>query len=129
MFAGGLVPAGQQCASDDPDKDGMPVLVEYAIAGQDPTVSNATVGSLAGPTLSYAKRAGHQRPQLCHRGLDRPRNNGGLDGNHGGQLVYQQRGHHLLHLCAGPCGQILCPAAGAVQLKPPARSSRQHPRR
>ena len=33
-------------------------LLEYAIAGQDPTVANAAAGSLSGTTLSYSKRPG-----------------------------------------------------------------------
>ena len=31
--------------------------MEYAIAGQDPTVPNATIGSFTGNTLSFTKRA------------------------------------------------------------------------
>jgi hypothetical protein len=37
-------------------KDGIPNLVEYAIAGQDPTVPNPNIGSFDGQTLSFTKR-------------------------------------------------------------------------
>lgn len=57
-FANGTVPGGQQGPNDDFDKDGIPNLVEYAVSGQDPTVSNATVGSLTAGTLSFNKRPG-----------------------------------------------------------------------
>jgi autotransporter-associated beta strand protein len=42
--------------NDDPDNDGISNLVEYAIAGQDPTVANTTIGTFTGNTLSFAKR-------------------------------------------------------------------------
>ncbi|NQX00922.1 autotransporter-associated beta strand repeat-containing protein, partial [bacterium] len=57
-FANGAVPALQQGANDDPDNDGISNLLEYAIAGQDPTVANAAVGTFAADVLSYTKRAG-----------------------------------------------------------------------
>jgi autotransporter-associated beta strand protein len=57
-FANGQVPLGKQGPNDDSDNDGIPNLVEYAIAGQDPTVSNASIGSFTGGTLSFTKRAG-----------------------------------------------------------------------
>jgi autotransporter-associated beta strand protein len=58
-FAGGAtVPSNQQGANDDPDHDGIPNLVEYAIAGQDPTVANATVGTFTANTLGFTKRDG-----------------------------------------------------------------------
>jgi autotransporter-associated beta strand protein len=55
-FANGTVPGGQQGTNADPDNDGISNLVEYAILGQDPTVSNATVGTLIGNTLTFSKR-------------------------------------------------------------------------
>lgn len=57
-FAGGAtVPLGKQGPYDDPDNDGISNLVEYAIAGQDPTVPNPTIGTFTGNDLSYTKRA------------------------------------------------------------------------
>ena len=53
---GNTVPGGQQGANDDPDKDGISNLVEYAVAGLDPTVSNGAVGALTGLTLTFTKR-------------------------------------------------------------------------
>jgi autotransporter-associated beta strand protein len=55
-FANGTVPEGLRGPNDDPDNDGIPNLVEYAIASQDPTVSNPTVGTYTGTTLSFDKR-------------------------------------------------------------------------
>lgn len=55
-FANGTVTA--QGANDDHDKDGISNLVEYALAGQDPTVPNASIGTFAANTLSFTKRAG-----------------------------------------------------------------------
>ena len=55
---GATVSAGQQGPLDDPEKDGHCNLLEYAVAGQDPTASNAVVGSFNGATLSFFKRAG-----------------------------------------------------------------------
>ena len=57
-FANGTVPSGQQGANDDFDKDGISNLIEYAIADQDPTVGNPTVGTFNGGTLSFTKREG-----------------------------------------------------------------------
>ena len=57
-FANGQVPANQRGPNDDFDNDGIRNLVEYAIAGQDPTVPNATVGTFTGNSLSFTKRAG-----------------------------------------------------------------------
>jgi autotransporter-associated beta strand protein len=57
-FANGTVPALEQGANADPDNDGISNLLEYAIAGQDPTVANAAVGTFAANVLSYTKRAG-----------------------------------------------------------------------
>jgi fibronectin type 3 domain-containing protein len=56
-FANGTVPALQQGANADPDNDGISNLLEYAIADQDPTVANASVGTFAANVLSYTKRA------------------------------------------------------------------------
>ena len=56
-FTNGTVASGQQGANADPDNDGISNLLEYAIAGQDPTVANASVGTFAANVLSYAKRA------------------------------------------------------------------------
>ena len=57
-FTNGSVAADQQGPTDDPDHDGISNLVEYAIAGQDPTVPGAAPGSFNGTTLSFTKRAG-----------------------------------------------------------------------
>jgi hypothetical protein len=54
-FANGTVT--NQGPTADPDNDGISNLVEYAIAGQDPTVSNSTIGSFNGTILSFTKRA------------------------------------------------------------------------
>ncbi len=48
----------QRGPNDDFDKDGVRNLIEYAIAGQDPTVPNATVGSFTDGLLSFTKRSG-----------------------------------------------------------------------
>jgi autotransporter-associated beta strand protein len=45
-----------QGPNDDDDNDGISNLVEYAIAGQDPTVPNASIGSFNGTLLSFSKR-------------------------------------------------------------------------
>jgi hypothetical protein len=55
-FANGTVPGGQQGANDDFDKDGISNLIEYAIAGQDPTVGNPAIGTFNAGTLSFTKR-------------------------------------------------------------------------
>jgi autotransporter-associated beta strand protein len=57
-FSNGTIPADQRAASDDFDNDGVSNLMEFAIAGQDPTVANPSVGSFIGGTLSFAKRPG-----------------------------------------------------------------------
>jgi autotransporter-associated beta strand protein len=57
-FTNGLVPEDQRGPYDDFDKDGIPNLIEFAIAGQDPTVPNATIGTFTGTTLSFTKRQG-----------------------------------------------------------------------
>ena len=53
-FANGTVT--NQGPNDDDDNDGIPNLVEYAIASQDPTVPNPTIGGFDGETLSFTKR-------------------------------------------------------------------------
>jgi hypothetical protein len=53
---GNTVPAGQQGANDDPDNDGISNLVEYAVAGLDPTVANGSIGTFTGLTLTFTKR-------------------------------------------------------------------------
>jgi fibronectin-binding autotransporter adhesin len=55
-FTNGTVPALQQGPNADPDNDGISNLVEYAIAGEDPTVPKATIGSFNGTLLSFSKR-------------------------------------------------------------------------
>jgi len=57
-FANGTVPIDQRGPDDDPDNDGIPNLLEYAIDGQDPTVSNPSIGTLIANTLSFTKREG-----------------------------------------------------------------------
>ena len=56
-FANGTVPGGQQGENDDPDNDGISNLIEYAIAGLDPTASDTAVGSFTGLTLAFTKRS------------------------------------------------------------------------
>ncbi|MFM7179863.1 MAG: beta strand repeat-containing protein, partial [Verrucomicrobiales bacterium] len=55
-FANGTVT--DQTPNGDDDKDGITNLIEYAIAGQDPTVPNPNIGSFDGTTLSFTKRSG-----------------------------------------------------------------------
>ena len=55
-FANGTVPDAQQGPDDDPDADGVSNLVEYAIEGFDPTVTNGSPGTLAGKFVSFSKR-------------------------------------------------------------------------
>jgi autotransporter-associated beta strand protein len=57
-FATGTVPGGKQGPNDDPDNDGISNLVEYAVAGQDPTVPNTSIGTFSANTLSFTKRPG-----------------------------------------------------------------------
>ena len=56
-FINGQVPGNQRGTNDDFDKDGIGNLIEYAIASQDPTAPNATIGSFTGNALSFTKRA------------------------------------------------------------------------
>jgi autotransporter-associated beta strand protein len=55
-FANGRIPLDQRGPNDDYDGDGIPNLIEYAIAGQDPTVASASIGSVTGGTLRFDKR-------------------------------------------------------------------------
>lgn len=55
-FANGTVPPGEQGPNDDPDRDGIRNLVEYALAGQDPTVADPDAGNFANNILSFDKR-------------------------------------------------------------------------
>ena len=57
-FAGGQIPLDKRGPNDDFDNDGIRNLIEYAIAGQDPTVPNATIGTITATSLSFNKRAG-----------------------------------------------------------------------
>ena len=50
------IPLDKQGPNDDPDNDGISNLVEYAIAGQDPTVGNPTISTFSAGTLSFSKR-------------------------------------------------------------------------
>lgn len=45
-----------QDPTDDPDHDGVNNLVEYALAGRNPTVADGSAGMLTGHLLSFAKR-------------------------------------------------------------------------
>ena len=56
--SGATVPTNKRGSNDDPDNDGISNLMEYAIAGQDPTVANASVGSFTTGTLTFTKRPG-----------------------------------------------------------------------
>jgi len=49
--------AAQKLPGEDPDNDGLSNLIEYALAGFDPTVSNPSPGTLVGGVLSFTKRA------------------------------------------------------------------------
>jgi hypothetical protein len=53
----GLAEADQD-PTDDPDQDGVDNLVEYAVAGRNPAVSEGAIGSFDGATrtLSFTKR-------------------------------------------------------------------------
>jgi autotransporter-associated beta strand protein len=51
-----VLPTNKRGPNDDPDNDGIINLVEFAIDGQDPTVSNPSIGSFNGTLLSFTKR-------------------------------------------------------------------------
>jgi autotransporter-associated beta strand protein len=55
-FANGVVPLDKRGPHDDPDNDGISNLVEYAIAGHDPTVGNPAISTFNAGTLSFTKR-------------------------------------------------------------------------
>ncbi|MFM2170748.1 MAG: hypothetical protein RI957_977 [Verrucomicrobiota bacterium] len=55
-FANGQVDAGKQGPADDADGDGISNLMEFALEGMDPTVSNTLGASSNGTTLTYNKR-------------------------------------------------------------------------
>jgi autotransporter-associated beta strand protein len=48
--------AADKLPGADPDGDGLSNLLEYALAGFDPTVSNASPGTLVGNLVTYTKR-------------------------------------------------------------------------
>ncbi|MES2924247.1 MAG: autotransporter-associated beta strand repeat-containing protein [Verrucomicrobiota bacterium] len=52
-FAG--LTAGQKLPGADPDNDGISNLLEYALAGFNPTVPNVSPGTLTGNVLSFTK--------------------------------------------------------------------------
>jgi autotransporter-associated beta strand protein len=54
-FANGVV--ANQGPLDDDDNDGIPNLIEFALGGLDPTVSNASTSTIANGVFSFAKRA------------------------------------------------------------------------
>jgi len=49
--------AADKLPDADPDHDGLCNLLEYALDGMDPTLSNTSPGLLTGNVVSYAKRA------------------------------------------------------------------------
>ena len=55
-YANGTIPLDQRGSADDFDKDGLSNLLEFAIAGQDPTVPNGSAGGFSGRTVSFSKR-------------------------------------------------------------------------
>jgi fibronectin type 3 domain-containing protein len=55
-FNNGTIPEGQRGPNQDFDNDGIRNLVEYAIAGQDPTVPNTAIGTFTNTSLSFNKR-------------------------------------------------------------------------
>ena len=54
-FGGNTVPSGQQGPNDDPDGDGIDNLMEFAIAGGDPTRSNASPAVISGTLVTFNK--------------------------------------------------------------------------
>lgn len=57
-YANGVLPLDKRGPIDDFDNDGVGNLLEFAIAGRDPTVPSASPGSFIGGTLSFTKRSG-----------------------------------------------------------------------
>jgi hypothetical protein len=53
-FANGTL--SDKTATGDDDNDGISNLIEFAIEGQDPTVSNSAVGTYSGLVLTFSKR-------------------------------------------------------------------------
>jgi fibronectin type 3 domain-containing protein len=54
IFADGTL--SDKTAAGDDDNDGISNLIEFAIEGQDPTVSNSTVGTYSGLVVTFSKR-------------------------------------------------------------------------
>ena len=57
-YANGTLPTNQRGPNDDFDQDGVVNLLEFALAGRDPTLPNGPSGTLTGLTLSFTKRNG-----------------------------------------------------------------------
>ncbi len=57
-YANGTLPTNQSGPTDDFDKDGVMNLLEFALAGGDPTLPNGSTGTFTGLTLSFTKRIG-----------------------------------------------------------------------
>ncbi len=56
--ANGVLPIDKRGPTDDFDNDGISNLLEFALAGQDPTVPGGSTGSFSSGTLSFTKRPG-----------------------------------------------------------------------
>jgi len=56
-FANGTVPGDEQGPDDDWDGDGTSNLIEYALDGFDPTVSDGSTSTTTGLLVTYTKRA------------------------------------------------------------------------
>lgn len=56
--ANGVLPIDKRGPTDDFDNDGISNLLEFALAGQDPTVPGGSTGSYSSGTLSFTKRPG-----------------------------------------------------------------------
>lgn len=57
-YANGTLPTNQRGPNDDFDQDGVVNLLEFALAGRDPTVPGGPTGSFSSGTLSFPKRPG-----------------------------------------------------------------------
>jgi autotransporter-associated beta strand protein len=57
-FGAGTIPTDRRGPNDDFDQDGVSNLMEFAIAGQDPTVPNGPACTFSGGLLSFTKRGG-----------------------------------------------------------------------
>lgn len=53
-----ILPLDKRGPTDDFDNDGISNLLEFAIAGHDPTVANGPAGTFSGGTLSFTKIPG-----------------------------------------------------------------------